>query len=98
MLGCVSDETNLDLSFNECPFRSRAQFNQHPIKRSRVSLGELEPRQEIERLILSKVTAVMQATGNSRQILQARRRVMRLLLEDFPAFILSHGPPRRILP
>ena len=68
LLGPIAHHANIDLPVNVSPFFCGTKLSDQLIEGWRVRWPELEPRQEIEWLVLPKVTAVMQLTGDRRQI------------------------------
>jgi hypothetical protein len=68
LLGPIAHHTNIDLPVNVLPLFRGAKLSDQLIEGQSVRRPELKPRQEIEWLVLSKVTAVMKPTGDCRQI------------------------------
>ena len=62
------------------------------VEQRRVFRRELEPGEEVERL--AEIAAVIQATGDRRQVLQAGADVVRDGFEDRPPLVLGKVPPR----
>src|SRR5438105_121697 len=79
-------QADIDFALDEAPFVRRSQYGDQFVEPSLVGRRKLEPRQEIERL--AEVPAVVQAAGHGRKVLQARRDVPGLLLEDRPPLVL----------
>src|SRR3989442_8090453 len=80
-----SEEPDVDLALNVGPLLGLTQAVDELLKGGCVLWGELEPGQEVERL--AEVAAVVQPTGDRRQVLESGRDVVGALLEDPAALI-----------
>src|SRR4051794_39234928 len=94
---CSSGESDVDFSFDEAPFRRGAQLADQVLEGAGVGWRELEPGEEVERLVRPEVAAVVQTPGNRRQEAQADGDVPRLRLEHLAPLVLRQSPPRGVL-
>ena len=90
-------QPDINLSLDELPFLGSAKLGHHVIEGFGVGLGEIEQGQKVERFAVAEVAAVMQATGDTRQILEPNGDMLRLFLKEGPPFVLSQRPPLRVL-
>jgi hypothetical protein len=68
LLGPIAHHANIDLPVNVSPLFCGTKLGDQLIEGWGVGWPELEPRQEIEWLVLSKITAVVEPAGDCRQI------------------------------
>src|SRR5713226_2838536 len=89
----LSNNPDVHLSLDIIPFRGGAQLRKKVFEGALVLGRVLEPRQEIERLRLGEVPAMVQPPRDRRQVLQPDGDVTRSLLEDCAPLVLAQCPP-----
>ena len=86
-------EPDVDFAFDVVPFSHFAQPHYELLERSRVGGHVLEPSQEVKGL--AKIAAMVETSGDIREVLEADRDMVRVLFENSSSFVLRQLPPFR---
>src|SRR5512143_505123 len=90
-------EPDVVLTLDVLPLLGRTQFGKQPVERRLIGRRVLKPGEEIERLVLREIPAVVKPSRQGREILEPEAGVPGLRFKNVLAFGLGEGPPCRVL-
>ena len=89
----LTHEPNVNFPLNILPLLCCTQRGKQRVECRLINWRVFKPGQEIERLILREITAVVKPSRQLGKMLKPDLRVMRLLFKNAQAFVLRERPP-----